>query len=212
MYYIIFIPLALLLLWTIGSYLVIRNLEEPAYTVLEQKDGYEIRAYAPYITAQTEVTGKYSQALNQGFRLVANYIFGNNLAKENIAMTVPVLESTPESEKIAMTVPVLNTAKDAETRIISFVLPSKYTLDTLPAPNDPRVILNEVPARTVAVLRFSWYATQSRAQQKTTLLQTHLERDGIAASGAVETAQYNPPFSMPLIHRNEIIIPITTVE
>jgi hypothetical protein len=208
MHYIIFGLVAVLLLWTIGSYLVIRNLEEPTYTVLEKRDGYEIRTYEPYITAQTEVVGNYSESLNKGFGLVANYIFGNNTAKENIVMTVPVLESKSSSEKIAMTVPVLNTSTDEEKRTISFILPSKYTLDSLPSPKNPRVVLVEVPARTVAVLRFSWYATERSVTKKTTLLTTYLERDGIEIHGPTQVAQYNPPLSMPITHRNEIIIPI----
>lgn len=208
MYYIIFSLLAALILWTVGSYLVIRNLEEPSYTVLEKKDGYEIRTYEPYIVAQTEVTGNYSEALNKGFQLIAGYIFGGNTSQTSIAMTVPVLENTSQSEKIAMTVPVLNTAENNNDRIVSFVLPSQYTLDTLPTPNDNRVILKEVPARTVAVLRFNWYANEKRSTLKTALLESYLKRDGVTVAGVTQVAQYNPPLSMPLTHRNEIIIPI----
>jgi len=206
MYIYIFLGLAALLgIWAIGSFVVIKNIEQPAYTVLEKRDGYEIRKYAPYIVAQTDVTGSYSTALGSGFSQVADYIFGNNTSKTKIAMTSPVLESS--SEKIAMTSPVLTTENN-QTRTIAFVLPSAYTLETLPEPNNPKVTLAEVPARTVAALRFTWYASENRVDGKKNSLREMLARDNLSVAGPVEVAQYNPPLSMPLVLRNEIIIPI----
>lgn len=197
-------------LWSVGSYLVVRTIEEPAYTVLEKKDGYEIREYAPYIAATTKVVGNYNEATNQGFRIIADYIFGNNTKQESIAMTTPVLEGQVEnaSEKIAMTVPVLETPSGSGTRIIAFVLPSEYTLATLPRPNNDAVILIEVPTRKVAALQFTWYPTEARVTAKKATLEALLTRDGKNIVGAIETARYNPPFSMPFILRNEILIPI----
>jgi len=204
--YILLALFTLIVLWTIGSYLAVRNLEEPKYEVVEKRDGYEIRKYSPYIVAETEVSGNFSSALNQGFSTIADYIFGNNTSNTSIAMTAPVLENT--SEKIAMTVPVLNTLENEETRIISFVLPSKYTLATLPAPNNQKVRLTEVPERTVAVLRFSWYASEGRVNVKKAELETLLKRDNLEVAGATQVAQYNPPLSMPATRRNEILIPL----
>ncbi|MFT5036680.1 MAG: hypothetical protein ACI9VM_000243 [Candidatus Azotimanducaceae bacterium] len=201
--------IVLLVIWLVGSYVVIRNLEEPSYTVLEKRKGYEVRKYDPYIIAETEVTGSYSDSLNEGFRVIADYIFGNNTSKTSIAMTTPVLEN--KSESIAMTVPVINTSENEQVRIISFVLPSKYTLETLPEPNNSKVRLTEVKARTVVALRFNWYAMESRAAKKQALLEALIAKDGLVVNGPVQVAQYNPPFSMPLMRRNEIIIPIADV-
>lgn len=211
--YIFYVGLAigtLLLLWTIGSYLVVRSIEEPVYTVIEQKDGYEIREYAPYILAQVTVTGSYSDATSQGFRLIADYIFGNNTTKASIAMTTPVLESgiPKSSEKIAMTTPVLESSMGSNSRNIAFVLPAKYTLETLPQPNNPAVSLVAIPARKVAALRYTWYPTEARTENKKALLTNYLERDQKVILGPIETARYNPPLSMPLTLRNEILIPI----
>lgn len=205
-YYFAFGLLTLFIIWLAGSYLVIRNLEEPSYTVLEKRAGYEIRKYKPYIIAETTVEGNYSEALNQGFRLIADYIFGNNTSKTSIAMTTPVLQN--ESENIAMTVPVINTQEDESLRTVSFVLPSKYTFDTLPTPNNSKVRLTEVPERTVAVLRFNWYATADRVAKKQALLEELIAKDGLNTNGPVQVAQYNPPLSIPITRRNEIIIPI----
>jgi SOUL heme-binding protein len=209
-YYILVAVLALLLLWAAGSYLVVRSIEEPSYTVIEQKAGYEIREYKPYIKAEATVTGNYQEATSQGFRIIADYIFGNNSKKESIAMTTPVLENgaRENSEKIAMTVPVLEATSGTATRTISFVLPSKYTLDTLPLPNNGAVTLTEVPARKIAALRFTWYPTADRVEEKKMLLRSYLTRDQKIITSDIETARYNPPLSMPLTLRNEILIPI----
>lgn len=204
-YYLAFGVFLAIGLWTAGSYLAIMNLEEPTYTVIEKKAGYEIRMYEPYIIAKTEVTGSYNQALNQGFSRIADYIFGNNTSQAKIAMTAPVLENT--SEKIAMTVPVNTSLEDIKT--VSFVLPATYTLETLPTPNNPQVQLQAVPAKTVAALRFSWYATEKRAAGKQATLEELLTKDGLVTNGPAQVAQYNPPLSMPLMRRNEILIPIS---
>lgn len=200
----------LMLLWIIGSYAVVWTIEEPAYSVLEKKDGYEIREYAPYIKAETVVTGSYDEATRQGFRLIADYIFGNNTRKESISMTSPVLESPqiPQSEKIAMTVPVLESSSETATRTIAFILPSKYTMKTLPRPNNANVTLTEVKARKMAALTFTWYPTESRITAKKKLLREYLVRDNVTIVGETETARYNPPLSMPLTLRNEILIQV----
>ncbi len=207
MYYFIFGLIGLFLVWTVGSYLVIRNLEEPKYAVLETKSDYEIREYAPYLIAETRVTGNYDEATRQGFRIIADYIFGNNVSQSSIAMTAPVLENKA-SEPIAMTIPVLETETNSEERVISFVLPSEYTLATLPRPNNPEVNIREVGTRKVAALKYTWYPTAARAEAKKTELKNLLAQDGFVIAGDIQVARYNPPLSMPLMLRNEILIPL----
>jgi hypothetical protein len=183
------------------------NIETPVYQVVAEKSGYEIRQYDEYLVAETVVAGDYEAALGDGFRIIADYIFGNNTATASIAMTAPVLEE--RSEKIAMTVPVLAAESETKQRVIAFVLPAQYTLATLPLPNNPAVSLRVVPAHTVAVRRFTWYATEKRIANETAQLEASLLRDGVAVVGVPQVAQYNPPLSFPLTRRNEIIIPIT---
>ncbi len=223
-----------LIVWIIGSYIAIRNLEEPKYTVLEKRDGYEIRQYGSYIIAETEVPEGYQEGLNSGFRVIADYIFGNNTTKSSIAMTAPVLETTPtagdkpdistntdtaikNSQKIAMTVPVINTIDGTSNdsavdnkvrRTVSFVLPSSYTLETLPKPNNTAVMLREVSGRKVAARRFTWYATESRIASQKKILMEKLSADGIEIVNVLQVAQYNPPISFPLTRRNEILVQI----
>ena len=206
-YYLGLACIALLVMWAVGSYLVIRNIEEPKFTLVERKAGYDIREYESYIIAETDVTGNYSDATSEGFRIIADYIFGNNTSRSGIAMTAPVLESK-SSEKIAMTVPVIDTEKDAGTRTISFVLPSEYTLETLPMPNNPQVKITQVPPRKVAVLSFTWYPTAERVEKKKDELLSLLAKDGLEVDGVIQIARYNPPLSMPFMLRNEIIVDV----
>lgn len=206
MYYAIIAVVVLVGLWILGSYLAVRNLEEPSFTVTEVHDGYEIRQYDSYIVAETAVIGSFDAALQAGFRNIADYIFGNNTTKTSIAMTAPVLEQ--KSEKIAMTVPVIASDPSAEERTVAFVLPSKYTLETLPVPNNEAVKLREVPAYKAAVSRFTGYATEKRIAAKKEELVTTLTKVGITMLDAPQVAQYNPPLSFPFTRRNEIIVVI----
>lgn len=206
MYYAIIAVVVLLGLWVLGSYLAVRNLEEPSFTVVEVHDEYEIRQYDSYIVAETTVTGSFDVALQAGFRNIADYIFGNNTTKTSIAMTAPVLEQ--KSEKIAMTVPVIaSDGMDAE-RTVAFVLPSQYTLETLPVPNNEAVKLREVPAYKAAVRRFTGYATEKRITVQKEVLVATLAEAGITILDTLQVAQYNPPLSFPFTRRNEIMVVI----
>jgi hypothetical protein len=206
MYYALAGIVTLIGVWVIGSYLVIRNIEEPTYTVLEKRDGYEVRQYDAYIVAETVVEGTYTDTLREGFRIIADYIFGNNTTKTSIAMTAPVLERS--GEEIAMTVPVISTPTTEKARIISFVLPSSYTMETLPQPNDARVLLRQESAHKVAVRRFTWYATETNVEKQKDALVKKLLEDNVTTIGMPQVAQYNPPLSFPFTRRNEILVPI----
>ena len=192
--------------WVLYSWLSVRGIEEPAYEVTSVAAGYELRTYEPYIVAEVTVGGAYSDGLNDGFRQVADYIFGNNTSASKIAMTAPVLEADI-SEKIAMTVPVLDeTNATDETRTVAFVMPSQYTMETLPQPNNDAVTLRQVPARTMAVARVWWYGTDERMGRREAELRAALIRDGLTATGPAARAFYNPPGTIPFLLRNEVLI------
>ena len=205
MYITLLVIIAILLVWTAVSYLFDRSIKTPEYTVVEKSEGYEIRSYKPYLTAQVEVAGTYDEALNQGFRVLADYIFGNNTKQTGIAMTAPVTEA--ESEKLAMTAPVVETGNNTK-RIISFVMPFEYTLETLPKPNNPKVKIVPQEARKVAALRFSWFRSADRVVEKKQELLNFLKRDSITPKGLPEYAGYNAPFTAPWLNRNEVMVEI----
>ncbi len=200
------IVLLLVIVWSVWGYFG-SNVEQARYTILKKADGYEVREYAPHIVAQTTVSGSYQESLNQGFRIIAGYIFGGNSRKESVAMTAPVTTQQKTSESIAMTAPVV-TRTEGELRVVSFVMPSTYTLATLPVPNDARVKLVEVPAQKFAVLGFSWLRSEARVASMQTSLQASLTKDSVETVGSMQFAGYNAPWTPPWMTRNEVMIEI----
>jgi hypothetical protein len=197
-----------LIIWIAGTLLAVRSIEEPKYTLIEKRDGYEIREYASYIVAEVEVEWDMKTATNAGFRQLAGYIFGGNTSKSSIAMTAPVMDTTKTSESIAMTVPVMDTLSNSGKHIIAFTMPSKYTLESLPKPSNANIRFRIVENSQRAVLRYSWYATSARVEAKKKVLFAALTRDGYKTKWEIISAQYNPPLSFPPLRRNEVMVDI----
>lgn len=189
-------------LWMLWGWLSVRNIEQPTYTVISTNDIYEVREYEPQLIAKVTVSGTMDSATNDGFRLIADYIFGNNTTQEAVAMTAPV--TVQNSEPIAMTVPVTSTEGSDGTYTIAFVMPSKYTLETLPKPVNPQVVIEEVPSKTYAVLTFSGYTAEKKVNEKESALFEALQADDIQNSGSATLSQYNPPWTPWFMRRNEI--------
>ncbi len=197
--------LALFAVFFVGHAMAV---EEPKYTVLDSAAPFELRAYAPKIIAETVVSGDLDDASSAGFRRIADYIFGNNTApaggNEKISMTAPVtMEAT--SEKISMTAPVTMEKTDGNWRM-HFVMPSKYTLATLPKPNNPAVNLRELPSQRFAVIRFTWFAGEEKVAKKTAELLAWMQSKNITPIGKPELARYNAPWTPPFLRRNEVMI------
>lgn len=191
--------------------------EEPRYVLLEKSEPFELRSYAPRIVAEVKVDGDLDAASKQGFRVIAAYIFGKNQVNEKIAMTAPVgIESGDQSKgaKIAMTAPVMiegNKSPDKNTNhqwTLSFVMPAEYTLDTLPKPLDSQVKIREVPSEKRAVITFSGFYNENKVQEKTEALRDWMRSKNLKAIGEPQFARYNPPWTLPFMRRNEVMIQV----
>jgi hypothetical protein len=182
--------------------------EEPRYTVVERLGEVEIRQYGTRLAADVVVTGDEEDARNKGFRVLADYIFGNNASKTDIAMTAPVAQEAARSEKIAMTSPVAQERGPGNTWRVRFFMPSKYTRETLPKPNNPAVEIVELPGETMAVLRFSNSRSAQRIAEKTAELTRIIETSRWVATGAAVSWLYDPPWTLPFFRRNEVAIPV----
>jgi hypothetical protein len=180
--------------------------EEAKYTVAEKSRACELRDYAPCILAETVVDGTLEEAGNAAFRRLFGYISGANQASNSIAMTAPVSQEA-RSEKIAMTAPV-SQERARDGWAVSFMMPAASTLETLPAPTDPKVTLRLVPARRVAAIRYSGTWSEQRYQQHKKELETWMAEKGLARAGEPVWARYNPPFTPWFLRRNEILIPV----
>ena len=177
-------------------------IEEPKYTVVRQYDGFEIREYAPYLVAEVTVPGPADEAGNQGFRILAGYIFGKNKGERKIAMTAPVTQA-PEPARIEMTAPVTQAAAKSG-YVVQFTMPSEYTLETLPEPLDPRVRLKEVSGGRFAVIRYSGTWSQRNYQEHLEKLERGVDAAGLKTTGSPIYSRYNAPYVPWFMRRNEI--------
>ena len=206
---------ALTILAALLSPLPAMAVEEPAFKLLRTLGAVELREYPSYVVAETVVDGRdFDRAGNEGFRRLAGYIFGGNRAagaaggSQKIAMTAPVAQRPRGgSERIAMTAPVAQRG-GAQGWVVAFTMPAASTLATLPAPNDSRVTLREVPVRTVAALRFSGFWSEGRFAARIAELLATVRAAGWTVIGGPETARYDPPFMPWFLRRNEVMVEV----
>jgi hypothetical protein len=184
--------------------------EEPKYEVEKQYPDFELRRYAPYLTAETEVTGAFSEVGNVAFRILADYIGGNNRPGEVIPMTAPVHQVPGETagEKISMAVPVTQTPLSSGTYVFSFVIPSRYTLDTVPQPSDARVRIRQVPATLMAARQYSGSWSEENYRRHEAILRQALQQTTLTIMGEPVFARYNAPFVPWFLRRNEVLVPV----
>jgi hypothetical protein len=71
-------------------------------------------------------------------------------------------------------------------------------------PNDTRVKIREIPARRVAVHKYSGGWSESRYNTKLANLRAELQKDGLQTFGEPVFARYDPPFQLWFLRRNEI--------
>lgn len=181
-------------------------LEKPTYSVTKKEGKFELRLYQPYLTSQVKVSAAdYRAAARRGFSPLANYIFGGNTSMQKINMTAPVT-SEPSSEKIAMTAPV--TVSGSGTYTVSFVIPAKYTLDSLPIPRDERVTFKQHPEKLVAVVKFSGRFNQPNFEKHLSLLRAWMKKQNLSPKGEAVVAGYDPPIMPWFLKHNEVMIDV----
>ncbi len=183
-------------------------IEEPKFKIAKADGDFEVRDYPGLIVAEVEVGGDRRGASSEGFRLLAGYIFGANAGKSEIAMTAPVTQSLVQGSKIAMTAPVTLAGEEGRWTV-QFTMPSQYTLQELPTPNDKRVHLKSLPPGRIAVLKFSGLTGESRVAQQTEKLEARLRQHKLTPTGKPSLARYDPPWTPWFIRRNELMVPVS---
>lgn len=168
------------------------NVEQAKYDIVKAYNDVEIRDYAPSIVAQTRVSGDRKEAANKGFRIIADFIFGNNISSQDVAMTAPVIQAGNGSEWT-----------------IQFVMPSEYTMETLPKPNNDAIELIELPVKRFVVIRFSGWATKANLEEHTLQLKEFVVENKLEPISDPIYAFYNPPWTLPFLRRNEVMIQIS---
>ena len=183
--------------------------DEPEFNSTFKDDNLEIREYAPKILAQVSVLGDFNEATSKGFKLLADFIFGNNISidgSSKIDMTAPVVVE-PVSEIINMTAPVITEGINNEW-VVSFVMPKEYSLSTLPKPNNKNITITRLPAEKYAVIVFSGLVRKSNYDEQVKLLKKFILKKNLKTIGLIQIARYNPPWTLPFFRRNELMIRI----
>jgi len=167
----------------------------------------EIREYQSMVLVSTPMN---DDSEDSAFRRLFNYISGENKATDKIAMTAPVFMNNSDNgengKEIAMTAPVLMN-KGGE-KMMSFVMPSDFTLETTPKPTNPKVQVSEITDYKVAAITFSGTLSESNVRKYSAELTNWLESNGYEITGPAVEAAYNGPFTIPVFRRNEILIPV----
>lgn len=186
--------------------------EAPEHEVVASLEGdVEVRRYGPRLAAQTTVSGEDTdEAMDEAFRVLAGYIFARNRSGEKVAMTVPV-EVQDEAQAIDMTVPVETRRGDGQVRM-RFFMPARFTRETLPAPADERVEIVEVPGETLAVLRFTGRGRAAAVAEREAELLAALAGSSWRPVGEPAALYYDPPWTLPFLRRNEVVVPVTRSE
>ena len=179
-------------------------IEQLAYQTIEQDGAFELRRIEPHVVAETFVEGDFERVGNAGFRRLVAYIGGANRSEASIAMTAPVVQA-PSSTEIAMTAPVGQT-KVGDRYRMTFLMPSEYTLETLPQPTDARVALRAEPTRSAAAIRYSGFWSRSRYDEHERRLREWVAQRGLEPVGEPVWARYDPPFMPWFLRRNEVLI------
>ena len=170
---------------------IMSDVEKPNYEVISSDSNIEIRSYEPMIVAEVTVPGEREDAIGDGFRLIANYIFGQNEESKKIAMTAPVQQQSV-----------------GKMWNVNFVMPSEYTMDSLPSPQTDRIDLKCVPAKNFVVIRFSGRSSKRSLSRYEKILKDYIISRKIQVVGSVKYAFYNPPWTVPFMRRNELMIEI----
>ena len=168
---------------------VMSKVEEPGYVIEASDANIEIRYYNSMILAEVMVHGDRKEAIKDGFRVIADYIFGNNSSSQKIAMTAPV-----QQQKM----------KDGWR--VSFVMPSKYSLISLPKPSIDNLLVREIPSAKYVAIRFSGTSTQANLKKHEAVLLDYVTAHRLKVLGSIKYAFYNPPWTLPFLRRNELML------
>ena len=205
----IWVPVALgVIMFVSGGCMVfgVRTVEQAGYAGVQREGAFEIREYDELVVVETTESGQLETAQSRAFRRLFDYISGNNRTRTKVSMTAPVLQE-PESTTIAMTAPVIQD-EVADGWRMAFVLPSKYTFETAPRPEDERVVLRRHRGGRFAVVRFSGSLDEAVMRTQAARLQQWITDQGLEAISAPRSAAYDPPFTIPFLRRNEIMIEV----
>jgi effector-binding domain-containing protein len=185
-------------------------IEEIPYTVIKKDGDIEWRQYDSHIVAEVVVENEFDDAGNDAFRILVDFIGGENVGSMEIEMTAPVNQIPENGQEIAMTAPVSQSAVGENRYLVQFAMPAKFTMETLPKPLDDRIKIREIPShqRIAIVYKGSW-STERYREHEAKLLK-YVQENDIATEGQPIWARYDSPFRLWFLRRNEILLKLTS--
>jgi hypothetical protein len=181
---------------------------ELKFKVLKTENEITLREYRPLVVVETEINGDFDVVSDEGFRRLSEYLDGANKTSKKLAVTAPVSFAIAPTEKIALVQPEKTVKTSGDHWRITFNLPSGYTLQTLPYPDDSRVVFREVPEQKIAAFEYSGNWSKFRYEERKKKLLDWVRKNGMKPTGEVVFARYNPPWVLPFLRRNEVLIPV----
>ncbi len=184
--------LGLGVLGILGAYVyVMASVETPSYQVVKSDGDIEVRDYPKLTVAEITRPGSRETAVRNSFGPLASYIFAKERGGEKISMTAPVTQRKTEDRWA-----------------VQFIMPSGYTLENLPKPDDAEVTLREMPPQQRIAIRFSGKQTDELLSQKENELRNWAEKQGITVNPVPTFAYYNDPFTPGFLRRNEVLFDV----
>ena len=193
------------------SVLGIRSEEEAKFQVILVQGDFQLRLYSSYVVAETFIDSDFDKAGREAFGRLFDYISGDNIKRQKIAMTAPVMaaqDAENSGQKIAMTAPVI-TEKQAEGWRYYFVLPEEFTLASAPQPANPNVVLKQIPSKKVASIQFTGLRDEDIFNEKVSKLESWILENNLESVSLPSFAGYDPPWTLPFLRRNEVLIDVS---
>ena len=188
--------------------------EQQPYELVRRYPHFELRRYPAHAVAEVRVSATFDRAGNAAFRHLFNYISGNNMAQQKLAMTAPVIQERGVPQKLAMTAPVLQSGPlpgggSPSEFVVAFVLPAGVTAETAPVPVNPDVKIRSVPGSLAAVVRFPGSGSEKAFAHRNEGLQAALSLAGLTPVGPPRFARFDPPFKPWFLRHNEVLQDVT---
>lgn len=179
---------ALLIIFLLSG-VIMSDVEQPKYDVIVNNSPIEIRQYSALIVSEVVVKNTRKLSINEGFKLIADYIFGNNQQQTKINMTAPVTQQKSENGWI-----------------VRFIMPAEHSLGTLPKPENPAVKIKKIDQKKFVVIKFSGLSSEDNIKQHELKLTQYILDNDLRTQDSPIYAFYNPPWTLPFLRRNEILI------
>jgi hypothetical protein len=164
--------------------------EKQQFALVRDYGDFELRNYPAHVLMQVEVEGDFMRAGNVAFGPLISYISGNNIGRQKIAMTAPVIQE-PIGEG---------------SHLVSFVLPNGTDPKDVPVSANSRVEMKAMPEHLTGVRKFGGGWNEKKFMSEGQLLLAAVVHAGFEPVGNLYWARFDPPWKPGFLKSNEVLI------